>query len=319
MANIVSHDPSVSKGACHNLPIRGCKTMPSLQMTIQMLVSGIALGFIYCLIAMEFTIVYNCSGLMNFGHERYIMLSAFVFAGTFVTRFDLNSFWAFICSVPAMALVAVFIAVFVFNRLYSAGGLFIMTATMALSMMVKEAVRIFYGPMPFTLTDFLQGTMRFGKVAIPKVYLYIIAAAIVVLILQYALLIYTRIGKAMRAVAQDKEAAGLMGINVRMILIAAVIMSLLICLVIGMLLIPLYGVSLAMTDVIGTKGFAAAVVGGIGNINGAIYGGLIVGLLEAVYQLFGNPVYKDAVSFMLIMVILMFKPQGLISKKRDIM
>ena len=126
----------------------------------------------------------------------------------------------------------------------------------------------------------------------------------------------TKVGKAMRSVAQDKEASLLMGINVSFMLVFSAVLSLVICGIVGIFIIPITGVTLGMTTMIGVQGYIAGVVGGLGSLYGAIAGGLVVGLVESLYlALGGAPVFKDAVSFILIILFLLFRPEGLLSEK----
>lgn len=285
---------------------------------IQLLVSGIAMGLIYCLVAIEYTLIFNTSGLMNFGHDKYITLGAYLFAGTFVLGLGLNTFVSILGMIVSMTCVGVFIALVVFNPLRNMPRLYAMTGTLALSYMIREMTRMIYGAMPISIPNFISGTMRIGFVALPIVYIWIIVVAVVLLLLQFYILNNTKIGKALRAVSQDKETCSLMGVNVRTMLVVSASMSLIISAIVGVLMIPLVSAQLHMSTVIGTKGFVAGVVGGIGNISGTIVGGLIVGLSENLFiALGGQTVYKDVVSFVLILIFLMLKPQGLLSKKGE--
>ena len=291
-----------------------------METIFQLLLSGIAMGFIYCMIAIEYTLIYNISGLMNFGHEQYIMVGAFVFAGTFATGFQLTSFPAIAGSLLCMACIGAFIATIALNPLRNLPRLYAITGTMSLSYIFRELTRLVYGSKPFILPRFMTGNITVGTAVLPLAYFYIIGVAIVFLILQYLLLTRTRVGKAMRCVSQDKEASALMGINVTQLLTFTVALSLMVCCTIGILLVPLYGVNLNMTATIGQKGFVAGIVGGFGNINGAVAEGLFVGIVEAIYTMLGGPgAYKDCISFALVVIFLMFKPRGIFGKTRDLL
>lgn len=287
---------------------------------IQLLASGIAMGFIYCLIAIEYTLVYKTSGLMNFGHDKYIMFGAYVFAATFMMGLGWNTVLSVIGTLVAMFGVGVIIANVAFNPMRNMPPIYAVTGTMTLSMLIREITRLTYGAMPFTLPNFLKGTIRIGSVALPRTYFYIVGAAVILLILQYILLLRTKAGKAMRAVSQDKETAALMGINVTVLLAITVGISIAICGVIAILIVPLYGIDLSMTAMLGTKGFVAGIVGGFGSLNGAIAGGLFLGVVEALFLIVGGPgIYKDLVSFILIIIFLIAKPKGILGGKNDLM
>lgn len=289
-----------------------------METIIQLAVSGLAMGLIYCLVAIEFTLILNTSGLMNFGHNEYITVGAYLFAGTFVMRMGWDHIPSAVTAIIIMAFIGVFIAIVVFNPLRNLSRLYAMTGTMALSMMMRESVRMTYGPRSFTVLSFLNGTIKMGFVSLPRVYIFIIITTAVILWLQILMMMKTKVGKAMRAVSQDKEASSLMGINVSVMLVFSAALSLTICGIIGVFIIPITGVTLGMSTMIGAKGYIAGVVGGFGSLYGAIAGGLIVGIVESLYLAFGGaPVYKDAVSFILIILFLLFRPEGLLSEKRN--
>lgn len=289
----------------------------NLETLIQLAISGLAMGLIYCLVAIEFTLILNTSGLMNFGHDKYIMFGAFLFGGTFVIRLGWDFLPSAVASVLLMGVVGIFIAVIVFSPLQKLPRVYAMTGTMALSMILQEATRLTYGARSFTVLGFLSGTINFGFVSIQRVYLFIIIVTTILLIFQNLLMMKTKLGRSFRAVAQDKETSSLMGINVNTMLIASATMSLLICGIIGVLIIPVTGITLGMSNMIGSKGYIAGVVGGMGSLNGAIIGGLVVGLTEALFLAFGgNPVYKDVVSFVLVVLFLLLKPDGILSEKK---
>lgn len=280
---------------------------------IQQLVSGLAMGFIYCMTATEYTLIYNTSSLMNFGHDKYIMCGAYIFAGTFMLALKTNSLIGVTGTLLLMAGLGVLIATVGFNPIKNIPTIHAVTCTLALSMIVREIVRLYYGAAAFTVNGFLRGTYQFGAITIPRTYVVIIVLSIILLVLQQLLLKKTMLGTAMLAVSQDKEAAALMGINVSMILVVTTAFSLIICGLIGVLIIPLYGCNLTMTATLGTKGFVAGIIGGLGNLNGAIAGGLCLGLIEVMFLILGGPgIYKDFVSFVVIIVFLLFRPQGIL-------
>ena len=156
-----------------------------MESIIQLLVTGIAMGLIYCLVAIEYTLIFNTSGLMNFGHDRYITLGAYFFAGTFMTGLGWGSIPSIIGTAVAMVCVGTFVALVIFNPLRNMPRLYAMTGTLALSYMIREMTRMAYGAQPIALPGFISGTIRIGFVALPVVYVWIIAVAVVLLIAQF--------------------------------------------------------------------------------------------------------------------------------------
>ena len=194
-------------------------------------------------------------------------------------------------------------------------NIFAVMGTLMLSEVLNEAARLLWGPAPFNLPDFIKGSFNIGKVSIPRVYVVIVIVSVVLLLLINIMFKKTKVGRAMRCVAQDKKAAALMGINVGANIMLTVGLSAAICCVIGILIIPVLNVKLTMASVIALKGFSAGIIGGFGTIPGAIVGGLIIGIVESLYTGIGPSVYRDVVAFVLMIVFLLVKPNGLLNSR----
>jgi len=269
------------------------------------------MGFIYALVAIEYTLIFNSSRLLNLSHIQIILLGAYFFAYTFVTKMGLPYWISMILTAIVMSLVGLFISNTFFIPMMKMTGTFSMIATSMFGLVVLELIKILFTPMPFSLKGFLSGTTTmFGAITTWANIWIIVAAAVVVT----ALLLFmnkTKIGKAMRCVAENRFTAEYMGINTRVNMGLTVALSCIICAVIGILLIPLYQVKLAMVGTIGLKGFAASIVGSYGSLPGAIVGGIIVGVLENFAVMLIPAVFKDVTAFALVLIILMVKPRGL--------
>lgn len=283
---------------------------------VQLLVSGIAYGCIYCLVAIEYTLLFNASGLINFGHGQFILIGAYIFGVTFMQQIGLPYYLSIPASFIAMSAIATFTAVSIFNPLRNMRSpIFAVFGTLMLGRAIQELVRIIWSPIPYRLEGFFTGIYKIGNIVFAKVFVLIIAASIVLLILQRLLFGYTRLGKSMRCVQQDKVASELMGINVSVSIVITVCISAIICTIIGILIIPIFNIDIAMTGMISLKGFAAGVVGGLGTVQGAIVGGLLIGVAENMFVMFGPSIYKDVVSFVLLILFLIIKPKGLMARK----
>ena len=289
-----------------------------MQMLLQILVSGIAMGFIYSLVGYEFTLIWNAAGLINFAHDKFIMFGAYIFAGTFVIGLGLNPIVAALITVIIMAVFGALVAVGIFNPLRNMpSDIFAVTGTLLLARILGEVSRLVWGPTPFTIHNFLTGVVHVGGVALPESNIVIIAVSLAFLIFLQLLFKKTKIGKAMRCVSQDKIASSLMGINVPMYITFTVALSSMICTVIGILIIPTFMVSSDMASMIGLKGFAASVVGGFGILPGNIVGGMAVGILENLSVVILPAVYKDVVAFALLIIFLLVRPNGILGKSKD--
>lgn len=283
---------------------------------LQLLVSGIGMGCIYCMVAIEYTLIWNASGLVNFGHEKFIMLGAYIFAGTLMLKLGVPSGAAILITIVMMFLFGALTAVGVFNPLSRLNSnIFAVMGTLMLSEVLNEAARLIWGPAPFNLPDFIKGSYNVGGISIPKVYAVIVVVSMLLLVSIHLMFKMTKVGRAMRCVAQDKKAAALMGINVNANIMLTVGLSAAICCIIGILIIPILNVKLTMASVIALKGFSAGIVGGFGSIPGAIVGGLLIGIVESLYTGVGPSVYRDVVAFVLLIGFLLVKPEGILKKK----
>lgn len=285
---------------------------------LQVLITGIAMGFIYALVGVEYTIIWNATGLLNFSHDKFIMLSAYVFAGTYVLGLGLPVPLAIFFSIVTMFLFGVVVALIVFNPLSKhSTNLFATIGTVIMGRIITEGVRLIWGPMPFGLDDFLKGTFNLGNVVISKSLVVIIIVCTIITVALTLFLQKTKIGKSMRAVANNKYAASLMGINVPMNIAATIGLSAAICTCIGMLIIPLYNVQLSMTGMIGLKGLCAGVIGGFGYLPGAIVGGMVLGIVENLASMILPSMYKDCISFVLLILFMLFRPSGILGRKQN--
>lgn len=282
---------------------------------LQLAVSGAALGFVYALVGIEYSIIWNATGLLNFSHDKIITLGAYLIAGTFCRALGLPVAVSFLLALAAMIVVGILMSTFVFNPLRKMETIFTIMGTILLGKMILEIIRLNYGAIPFTLNGLMVGTIHIGNLAVAKANVYVIGIAVVVVAVLELFLKKTKTGKAMRCVSQNKKAAELMGINVKQNIRITGAISAVICMIIGFMIIPLYNVSLTMASMIGLKGFAAGVVGGFGYLPGCIVGGIVVGLIESMSALVIPSVYKDAVAFLVLIVFLMIKPSGILGKK----
>ena len=282
-----------------------------LEMIIQLIVSGIAMGFIYALVAIEYTLVWNATRLLNLAHTSVIILGAYFFAYTFVQQVGLPFWISLILATIVMAIIGVFISNAIFVPLIKVSATYAMIATSMVGLIIIELIKILFTPVPFQIHGFLSGTVKVFGATTTVANIWIIGAAAIFVTLLLLFMNKTKIGKAMRCVAENRETAEYMGINTFVNMSITVALSCVICAVIGILIIPLYQVKTTMIGTIGLKGFAASIVGSYGSVPGAIVGGILVGLLENFAVMAIPAVYKDITAFALVLTILMVKPRGL--------
>lgn len=282
---------------------------------VQLAVSGLAMGFIYCLVAIETTLIWKATGLLNFAHDKMITLGAFFFGGTMMRAFGSNVLVGLIVTTIFMALFGILFATVVINPLRNMPSrIFAMAGAIFFGFVLREAMRLGYGPIPFTVDNFLTGTLHFGEIAISETYIWIVIVSVALLVAQTLFFKYSKVGRAVRCVAEDKECAAVMGINVKMNIALSVAISSVICGWIGILVSPIFTINHNMAATIGMKGYCAGVIGGFGTYGGAICGGLILGVVETLYMLVGDAVYKDLVAFLMMTIFMFFKPTGLLGE-----
>lgn len=283
---------------------------------IQLVVSGIAMGFIYALVGIEYTLIWNASGVLNFSHDKFITVGAYIFGGTYIVRLGMGFVPGVALSLVTVALLGAVIARVIFIPLRNMTMIYTIMATVMLGKIILEAIRLYWGPVPFTVPGFLIGTVKIGDAVISIANIAIIIAASLCVCALQLFLYKTKPGKAMRCVAQNRDASQLMGIDVKTVMAITVAISMVICCLIGILVSPLLNISTTMSNMIGLKGFAAGVIGGFGYLPGAIVGGLIIGIVENLASMALPSVYKDIVAFVLLIAFLLIRPKGITGKTR---
>ena len=288
-----------------------------MQVLIQLLITGIAMGFIYALVSIEYTLIWNATGLLNFSHDKFILFGAYMFAGSYILGLGLPPVLAILCTLITMFLFGVLSAIIIFNPLSRLStNLFAVIGTVILGRIITESVRLIWGPLPFTLDNFLRGSITIGSIVVSKSHIVIIVVCSLITIGLQLFFKMTKMGKAMRCVSENKVAASLMGIHVPMNIAFTVGLSAVICATIGILVIPIFNVELQMSSMIGLKGFACGVIGGFGYLPGAILGGILLGVVEIFGSMLIPSVYKDCLSFILLIIFLLIKPSGILGNKR---
>lgn len=282
---------------------------------LQQLVNGVSLGSIYALVALGYTMVYGIIKLINFAHGDVYMVGAYV--GFAVTTYAGVGFVpALIISMAMCALLGMAIEKVAYKPLRNSTRIAVLITAIGISLLLEYVMMYFVGAevrsYPKLLSD---AVLRFGDVIINMQQIYIIFTAIALMVILQFVVRKTKVGKAMRAVSADQDAAQLMGIKVdSTISFTFAIGSALAGA--GGVLVGIYYNSIdpLMGMMPGLKAFVAAVFGGIGSIPGAMIGGLSIGILETLVSGYGNSMYRDAAVFAFLIIILILKPSGLLGK-----
>ncbi|MBI5717136.1 MAG: branched-chain amino acid ABC transporter permease [Burkholderiales bacterium] len=282
---------------------------------LQLVVGGLATGGIYGLAALGFTLLWQASGTINFAQGEFVMLPAFAMLGFMAAGAPLALAFLLTC------FVAVAVLGWAFKRgiadpLLRFGMMPIVVATIGLAIAMRNGVRAGYSaeahPFPSLFADKL---LNIAGVTLTLADVGTLLFALVLVFATQAFLQKTVTGRAMQAVAQNTDSATVLGIDVpRMIFYTFAINAVLACAA-ALLVTPTYLAKFDMGESLGTKAFFAAIIGGFNNSRGALLGGLIVGVSENLAAAYISPTYKDAVALVVFMLVILFKPQGLLGRK----
>lgn len=283
---------------------------------LQQMINGLSLGSIYALIALGYTMVYGIIKLINFAHGDIYMLGAFTafYATTF---FHLNFFFALIIAMLLCGVLGVVIERIAYKPLRHATRITALITAMGVSYVLEYTMQYFAGSDVKTFpTDLLENTaFSLGGVRITMMQIYIFVITIILMVLLTYIVNKTKMGRAMRAVSVDEDAAKLMGINVDTTISFTFFLGSCLAGVAGVLVGVYYNsINPLMGMTPGLKAFIAAVFGGIGNIPGAMIGGLFIGIAETLVTAYGSSLYKDAIVYVILILVLILKPDGLLGK-----
>ncbi len=284
---------------------------------LQLLFSGLATGAIYGLAALGFTLLWQASGTINFAQGEFVMLPAFMMLA--FMSFGAPLVASFVLSVG----LAVLVLGWLFKRgvvdpLFKYGMMPIVVATIGLSIAMRSVVRAGYSaeasPFPSLFADKLFNVAGV-TLTLADVGTFVLALALV--FATQAFMTKTVTGRAMQAVAQNTESASVLGISVPRMIFYAFAINAVLAVAAALLVTPTYLAKFDMGESLGNKAFFAAIIGGFNNSRGALLGGLIVGVCENLAAAYISPAYKDAVALVIFMVVILFKPQGLLGKKEE--
>jgi len=285
-------------------------------MLLEQLLNGITVGATYALIALGYTMVYGIITLINFAHGEIFMVGAFV--GLFLTRYlHLNVFIGIFGAMLACMLLGILVERIAYRPLRRSSRLSALISAIGVSIFLSTLVQLIRGPQTTNYpSDVISNTIyTVGSVHISKLQLImILVSAGLMLALQF-IVKYTKMGKAMRATSQDYDAASLMGININQVISFTFALGSALAAA-GGVLVGIYfnAVGPFMGTSAGLKAFAAAVLGGIGSIPGAMLGGLLLGIAEIAAIAMGKSSYTDAIAFGILFLVLLIKPTGILGR-----
>ncbi|NTU72492.1 MAG: branched-chain amino acid ABC transporter permease [Coriobacteriia bacterium] len=316
---------------------------------VEQLINGITLGGMYALIALGYTLVYGILLMINFAHSELFMVGAYVGLGTLLVLTDdgvisgivakapifsflvpAQAFFTggtvgmiclfliiFLVSMTVVGLMGVIIERFAYRPLRHAPRLAPLISAVGVSIFLQNAVLLWIDSkqIPFPNPMGISVAFTFLGVQVSTLKVFIVATAIILMVCLDLYVGRSRMGKAMRATSQDREAAGLMGIDINLAIMLAFFIGPALGAVAGVFYGMYYGsIVFNMGFIPGMKAFTAAVIGGIGNLRGAMLGGFVLGIVESLAAGFLSSGYKDVIAFLVLILVLIFRPGGLLGE-----
>ena len=284
---------------------------------IQLVVSGIATGAIYALAALGFTLLWQAAGVINFAQGEFVMLPAFAMLA--FAAFGAPLWIAFLLAcIAAMLLLGVGFKRIIVDPLIRHGVIPLVIATLGLSIGLKSAVKAGYSAEAHAFASpFPAGQFALAGVNVSYADVGTLALAGAIVIGLQMFLNRTLTGRAMQAVAQNTDAARVLGINVQRMVLYTFLINAVLAAVAALLVTPTYLAKFDMGDSIGQKAFFAAIIGGFNQTRGALLGGVLIGVLENIVGFYVSPAYKEGVALMLFLVVILLRPEGLLGKAEE--
>ncbi|UFW51173.1 MULTISPECIES: branched-chain amino acid ABC transporter permease [Bradyrhizobium] len=282
---------------------------------LQLVLNGLALGSIYALIALGFVIVYTATGVVNFAAGEFVMIGTFL-AVSAIVQAELPLSVSYVATLFGMAIFGLLFYALVFLPLQRRPTVTVIIGTVAAGIVIQNTAALIWGNLPFRLPSPFSGQLvTIAGSIVPVHQIAILCVTAVLVIGLYFLLYRSVLGSSMRATAQDVETARLMGIAVDRVLAFSWVLAALLAGVAGLLLGPVWFADVNVGGQLALKAFAATIIGGFGSIPGAILGGLFVGLTEILGASFISSTYKDGFSFLLMLLFLLMRPQGIFGER----
>ncbi len=279
------------------------------------LVSGLSLGSIYAIIALGYTMVYGIAKMLNFAHGDVIMVGGYIcfFASQ---RFGLPPIIGILLAMAVCTVLGITIERLAYKPLRSAPSLAVLITAIGVSYFLQNAAQLLWTSNPKVFASVVgSDSIKLGGLTISHVTLLTIAVCLVIMVVLTLFVNKTKMGKAMRAVSEDKGAAQLMGIDVNTTISITFAIGSGLAAVAGVLLCSAYPTLMPTTGAMpGIKAFTAAVFGGIGSIPGAFLGGILLGIIENLAKAYISTQLSDAIVFAVLIVVLLVKPAGLLGK-----
>jgi branched-chain amino acid transport system permease protein len=277
----------------------------------QQLVNGLVVGSIYALCALGFTLIFGVARVINFAYGELLMLGAFVTL-SLMTLLGIDFFVALPLGMVAIAVLSVLVYAVAVRPVLRGTDLQALLVTTGVLYVLREVAIFIWGTAPRQMEMGVEGAIEVGEIIVTYQRLIAIATMIVLVVALYLILYRSRIGKALRAVAQNRAGAEAIGLSVdRMVIFAFAVSGAMACAA-GALIGALYATEPAMGGAPLLKSFVIVIFGGLGSVPGAIVGGLLIGLIETLAGTYVSYAFKDVFTFLIMIAVLLFRPTGLL-------
>jgi branched-chain amino acid transport system permease protein len=287
--------------------------MPSAVELVQSLVNGVGIGLVYGLIAIGFCVIYNASGIVNFAQGVFVMLGG-MFAYGFLVQMKWPLALAAALSVVLVAGVGVLVQILIIRPMWKrkAPMFAIILATLAVQLLIEQVVILTMGDQPRTYPQFTDGgPLKIGEIAIGYQLFWVLGCGALMVGLLTLFFNKTRVGRALRACSQNREAAALLGIPVDAMLMLSFALSAGLGAGAGILITPMQYTAYSVGGPFGVNGFIAAIIGGFGSAPAALAGGILLGLVQSGAIVVFGAGYKNVIALTILLIVLLFFPRGL--------
>ena len=281
---------------------------------LQQILNGLAIGSVYTLVALGLTVVFGILGIAHFAHGSLAMFGGYL-TFVFSTSMGLSFFASIAMAMPVGAVMGMLIERLAYRPVRDAPHINAFIIALGLTMMLEGGNLLLFGADQVIIQTPYQKVFDFGGIFVAQLRMVVIVTAITLVAVVTLLLLKTKTGKSVRAVAQNRLAAVLMGVNVNFVSSVVFAISSALGVAAGALIGALLALAPGVGESFAVKGFAVLILGGLGSLPGAILGGLVLGVSESLAAGFLSSAYKDVISFLIMILVLLVMPQGLMGKK----
>ncbi len=280
------------------------------------LFNSLPIGSVYAILALGYSLIFATSGLLNFALGDAVMIGGFV-GLTVRSQWEGSFLSAAVAGMAAAALISFLVERFLIRPLihYNAKPINLLICTLGVAVVLRNGALRVWGPDVRIMEPlFKSSVFQLGPIRVDPQYVFIFWTGLLLMLALYLFIARTRMGRAMRALSQDRRAAALMGVDVDRYVSLAFVLSGAIAGAAGVMLAPILFVTSTMGAVLGMKGFVSAMVGGMGKLEGAVIGGMLLALVEALGASALRSGYRDAVAFAILILVLWLRPSGILSR-----